>query len=165
MAIEVREVRPKEHAEAGEVAADSYREFAQAGGADWQEYLERLADVEGRTALATVLVAIEDGRIVGTVTLELDGRIDDDHGTLALHEAHIRMLAVHPDARRRGIGPLLMAASEERARTAGRTLVTLNTTDRMEAAQRMYESLGYARGEDKRISEDFVLLSYSKRLV
>lgn len=165
MTIEVREVHPEEHAEAGAVTADSYREFVEAGGADWQEYLERIADVKGRATQAIVLVATEDGRILGTVTLELDGRIDDDHGTLAPDEAHIRMLGVHPDARGRGIGALLMSASEARARTAGRTLVTLNTAGRMEAAQRMYESLGYERGEDWNVSEEFVLLSYSKRLV
>jgi ribosomal protein S18 acetylase RimI-like enzyme len=165
MTIEVRDVRSEEHAEAGEVTADSYREFAREGDPDWHAYLERMADVGGRAALAVVLVAIEDGRIVGTVTLELDGRIDDDHGTLAPDEAHIRMLGVHPYARGRGIGPLLMAACEDRARTAGRTLITLNTAGRMEAAQRMYGSLGYERGEDWRFSEDFVLLSYSKRLV
>jgi len=165
MTIEVREVRPEEHAEAGEVTADSYREFAREGDPDWPVYLQRIADVRGRAALALVLVAIEDGRILGTVTLELDGRIDDDHGTLASDEAHIRMLGVHPDARGRGIGTLLMDACEERARTVGRTLITLNTAGQMEAAQRMYGSLGYERGEDWRFSEDFVLLSYSKRLV
>ena len=165
MTIEVREVRPLEHAEAGEVTADSYREFAREGDPNWHEYLERIADVRGRVALAIVLVAIEDDRIVGTVTLELDGRIDDDHGTLAPDEAHIRMLGVRPAARGRGIARLLMAACEERARSAGRTLITLNTAGRMEAAQRMYETLGYERDEDWRVGEDFVLLSYSKRLV
>ena len=165
MTIEVREVRPQEQAEAGEVTADAYREFAREGDSDWGEYLERIADVAGRAALAIVLVAIEDNRIVGTATLELDDRIDDDHGTLATDEAHIRMLGVRPDARGRGIGPLLMAACEARVREAGRTLITLNTARQMGAAQRMYESLGYERGEDWRIGEDFVLLSYSKRLV
>jgi ribosomal protein S18 acetylase RimI-like enzyme len=148
MTIEVREVRSEEHAEAGEITADSYREFVREGDPDWPEYLQRIADVRGRAAVAIVLVAI-----------------DDDHGTLASDEAHIRMLGVHPDARGRGIGPLLMAACEELARTAERTLITLNTASRMEAAQRMYGSLGYERGEDWRFSEDFVLLSYSKRLV
>ena len=57
------------------------------------------------------------------------------------------------------------AAQRTILRPVGRTLITLNTAGQMEAAQRMYESLGYERGEDWRISEDFVLLSYSKRLV
>ena len=143
MTIEVREVRPDEHVQAGEVTADSYREFAREGDPDWSEYLERMADVEGRADLAMVLVAIEDGRIVGTATLELNGWIDDEHGTLAPGEAHIRMLGVHPDARERGIGRVLMAACEEQARTVGRTLITLNTAGQMEAAQRMYLA-GYA---------------------
>jgi ribosomal protein S18 acetylase RimI-like enzyme len=165
MTIEIREVRPEEHAEAGEVTADSYRELAREDDAEWRAYLERIADVAGRAAVAIVLVAIDDDRIVGTVTLELGGRIDDDHGTLGPDEAHIRMLGVHPDARGRGIGSSMMAACEARARSAGRTLITLNTAGRMVAAQRMYEALGYERGEDRTFSDDFVLLSYSKRLV
>jgi ribosomal protein S18 acetylase RimI-like enzyme len=165
MAIEVREARSEEFAEAGRVTAEAYREFARAGDPDWAEYLERIADVEGRAPRATVLVAVEDDRIVGTATLELDGRIDDDHGTLAPNEAHIRMLGVHPDARGHGVARELMATCEDRSRAAGRTLMTLNTTLRMQTAQRMYESLGYIREEDRVFPDGFVLLSYSKQLV
>jgi ribosomal protein S18 acetylase RimI-like enzyme len=57
-----------------------------------------------------------------------------------------------------------MAACEERARAGGKTYVTLNTTVRMEAARRMYERLGYARGTDHVFPDGFVLLSYRKEL-
>ena len=57
-----------------------------------------------------------------------------------------------------------MAECEERARAAGRTLMTLNTTGRMQAAQRMYENLGYERGEDHVFPDGFVLLSYERAL-
>ena len=75
------------------------------------------------------------------------------------------MLGVAPDARRRGIGRMMMDACEERASASGRTLITLNTTERMKGAQRMYESMGYIRGEDRVFPDGFVLLSYSKQLV
>ncbi len=165
MGTEVREARPDEYAEAGKVTADAYREFAREGEPDWLSYLEKIADVEGRASRTTIVVAVDDGRIVGSATLELDGRTDDDDGVLAPYESHIRMLGVHPDARGRGIGRVLMDGCEDRARAAGRTLMTLNTTDRMVSAQRMYESLGYVREEDRVFPDGFVLLSYSKRLV
>jgi hypothetical protein len=42
--------------------------------------------------------------------------------------------------------------------------MTLNTTQRMKAAQLMYERLGYERAEDIVFPDGFVLLGYSKKL-
>jgi ribosomal protein S18 acetylase RimI-like enzyme len=165
MTLETREARPDEYARAGAVTADAYREFVRQGDPDWEEYLQRIADVQERAARTVILVAVEDGRILGSATLELDGRTDDTHGTLAPQEAHVRMLGVDPAARRRGAGRLLMTACEQRARDASRTFVSLNTAERMRAAKGMYESLGYVRGEDRVFPDGFVLLSYTKQLV
>ena len=165
MTIEIREARADEHARAGAVTADAYREFAPEGDPDWREYLVRLSDVADRASRTTILVAVEDGRILGTATLELDRRTEPDDDPLRPEEAHIRMLGVVPNARGRGIGRMIMEACEERASASGRTLITLNTTMQMRSAQRMYESLGYSRGEDRLFPNGFVLLSYAKRLV
>lgn len=165
MAIEIREARADEHSEAGRVTALAYSEFVRPGDSDWQEYIERIADVAGRAERTTVLVAVEDGRILGTATLELDGRVEADDGPLEPHLAEIRMLGVDPQTRGRGVAKLLMAECEGRARAAGKTLVALNTTQRMRIAQRMYQSLGYEKGEDRVFPDGFVLLSYSKPLV
>jgi ribosomal protein S18 acetylase RimI-like enzyme len=165
MTIEIREARSDEHAQAGAVTADAYREFARDGDPDWQEYLLRLADVADRASRTTILVAVEGGRILGTATLEMDGRTDHEDDPLGPDESHIRMLGVAPNARGRGIGRMIVEACEERASASGRALMTLNTTLRMEIAQRMYESMGYARGEDRIFPDGFVLLSYSKQLV
>jgi ribosomal protein S18 acetylase RimI-like enzyme len=164
MAVEIREARPDEYAEAGEVTALAYREFARPNDADWKEYLERIADIEERASRTTILVAAGDDRILATATLELDGRTDDQDGELAPEEAHIRMLGVHPNARRRGIAKLLMAVCLERARERGKTRITLHTTHRMQAAQAMYESLGFERRADLVFPDGFVLLTYEKQL-
>ncbi len=165
MAFQVREIRPEEHDEAGRITAEAYREFVRPGEAAWEEYLRHIADVGGRADRTTVLVAVEEGRILGTATLEVDGRIDaEEDGPLAQGEAHIRMLGVDGDARGRGVARALMAACEQRARRRGRTLVTLHTTPRMPVAQRMYARLGYDRGPDRHLDDGFVLLSFSKRL-
>ena len=145
--MEIREVVPEEYAEAGRVTADAYREFVRQGDDDWGRYLETLGDVAGRVGRTSVLVAVDATGILGTATLELDDRIEaEEDGPLAPGEAHIRMLGVSPDARKRGIARALMAACEARALEAGRTLMTLHTTERMQGAQRMYEALGYERG-------------------
>ncbi|MBI4261434.1 MAG: GNAT family N-acetyltransferase [Actinobacteria bacterium] len=164
MAIEIRPVTPEEHVEAGEVTALAYREFAREDDPDWEAYLDHLADVAGRAERSLVLVAVENGRILGTATLELGQRIDDDDPPLADDEAHVRMLGVHPEARGRRIGRMLMEALIEEARARARTLVTLATTRRMEVARRMYESMGFVRGEDSVFPDGFVLLTYSLRI-
>lgn len=174
MAIEVRRVRPDEYEEAGEVTVRAYREFGPhtAGDPDlrerdehsWDDYFGRLRDVEGRDQVAVVLIAIEHGKILGTATLELDGRIDTEHGELEAGQAHLRMLGVDPNARGRGVGKLLMEACLEESRSAGKTVFTLNTTERMKAAQHMYEALGFERDPDHVFPDGFVLLSYSLKL-
>ena len=166
--MEVREATPDEHAEAGRVTSEAYREFVGSGDEDWERYLQRIADVADRADQTTIIVAVEDGRVLGSLTLELDGRVRDegeeDQRPLEPEEAHIRMLGVDPAARARGVARALMAASETRARAAGKTFMTLNTTQRMRAAQAMYEGLGYERAEDIVFPDGFVLLGYSKQL-
>ena len=167
MAIVTREAVPEDYAEAGRITAEAYREFVPPDDdGDWRRYLVRLADVGERATRTTVLVAIEEGRIIGCVTLELESRVRDGDGEAPLEpgEAHIRMLGVDPAARARGAGGRLMAECEARARAAGKTFVTLHTTRKMLAARRMYERLGYVRDADRVFPNGFVLLGYRKEL-
>ena len=148
MNIQIREATPEEYAEAGAVTASAYREFVRGG--DWEDYLESIADVEGRADRTTIVIALDGTRIVGSATLELTDRVEpEDDPALDPAEAHIRMLGVAPEARRRGIARALMADCMDRARAGGKTFLTLHTTERMAAAQRMYESLGFVRGADR----------------
>lgn len=163
MNLQIREATPEEYAEAGAVTASAYREFVRGG--DWEDYLESIADVEGRADRTTIVIALDGTRIVGSATLELTDRVEpDDDPALDPAEAHIRMLGVAPEARRRGIARALMADCMDRARAGGKTFLTLHTTDRMAAAQRMYESLGFVRGDDRVFPDGFVLLTYRAEL-
>jgi ribosomal protein S18 acetylase RimI-like enzyme len=166
--VEIREAISEEYVEAGRVTAEAYREFVRPGDDDWERYLLRIADVAGRAERTTILVALEDGLVRGSLTLELDARVQDpgeeEQRPLGPQEAHIRMLGVDPAARARGVARALMAESEARARAAGKTFITLHTTQRMRAAQAMYERLGYERIHDIVFPDGFVLLGYSKSL-
>ncbi len=166
MGIRIRPARSEEYDEAGRVTALAYREFVRPGDGSWHAYLARIADVAGRADRTTVLVALDDERrIVGSATLELGERIDEDDPPLAPDEAHIRMLGVHPENRSRGIARALMEACFERARAVGRTRMTLHTTERMRAAQAMYEGMGFERRPDRVFPDGFVLLTYEKPIV
>ncbi len=170
MPITIREARPEEYAEAGDVTAAAYAEFVRPEDADWRAYVEELRDVRSRAARAVVLVAVEDasdsndGRILGTLTLELSARIDVDSPPLPEDAAHVRMLGVLPEARRLGVARSLMEEAERRARAAGKTRLTLHTTERMKAAQKMYDSLGFSRAPDRVFPDGFVLLGYERAL-
>jgi ribosomal protein S18 acetylase RimI-like enzyme len=158
--IDVHVAEPSEYAEAGRVTALAYREFVEQGESAWEEYLEHIADVAGRADRSVILVASDSGQVVGSATLELGERIDDDDPPLAPDEAHVRMLGVHPEARGRGIARHLMDACFALAGAASRTRITLNTTLRMKAAKQMYEAMGFRRLPDRVFPDGFVLLTY-----
>ena len=160
MTIEVRPAQPEEYDETGRVTALAYREFAD--GDSWERYLELIADVGARADIAVVLAAVEDGRILGSATLELDRRIEDDDPQLPPDEAEIRMLGVDPEQRGRGVAKALMDACFGWAAEAGKTRMRLHTTQRMKVAQAMYGSMGFDRLPDRVFPDGFVLLSYEK---
>ena len=163
--MDIREATPDEHEVAGQITADAYREFFDASGRDPDgHYLQKIADVAERAGRTVILVAIDGGEVIGSLTLELATRVDPEADPLEAHRAHIRMLGVAPAARARGAGRALMRAAETRARAAGKTEMTLNTTRMMTAAQQMYASMGYERLPDETLPDGFVLLTYRKEL-
>jgi len=93
-----------------------------------------LPGVRARTR--RVLVAQLDGRIVGTVQIDLSVPPNQQH------RAEVLKLLVHPDARRRGIARALMVALEPIALSSGKTLLTLDTWTGSHA-EHLYRSLAY----------------------
>lgn len=61
---------------------------------------------------------------------------------LAVDEAHVGTLAVHPDWRRRGLGELLFCVMVTEAREAGATMLTLEVREGNRAARNLYEKYG-----------------------
>jgi GNAT superfamily N-acetyltransferase len=84
-----------------------------------------------------VLVAREEGKILGTVQLRhvpwANGR----------HRAEVNKLLVRTAWQRRGTGRALMAAVEDAAREAGRRLLVLDTMQGS-AAEKLYRSTGWS---------------------
>jgi ribosomal protein S18 acetylase RimI-like enzyme len=149
--MEIRLARPEEYTEAGRITALAYREFVRPNDKDWEEYVAELADVEGRADRTEVFVAVDEGRILGCVTLELDQTVGDDDDELPPDVSCIRMLGVDPAGRGHGIGRALVEACIERSREAGKRIVTLRTTERMKTAQALYDSMHFERDQDRDI--------------
>ena len=93
-----------------------------------------------------MLVAVEDGRILGSVTFVPgpgpQAENDDPQA------ATIRMLGVAPEARGKGIGAALVGACVQRAHALGRRRVLLVTRESMQAAHRIYQRAGFRRAPE-----------------
>jgi ribosomal protein S18 acetylase RimI-like enzyme len=163
--IDIHPVRESEFAAAGEATARAYREFERPEWPGYVAYVARIADIAERAHVATVLVAVVDGVIAGSATLELTERIrPSSTGPLAPDEAHLRMVGVSPEYRGRGIARQLVNACIDLARAAGKQRLTLDTAPVMVAAQRLYASMGFTPTPERPMSDGSVLLGYELRI-
>ena len=110
-------------------------------------YVPQLRDAAGRASEA-VLLAVADGevgegRIVGTITLVPPG---SRYAEVAKDgEYELRMLAVSPIERGRGLGAMLTQGALDLAVERGARKVVLSTLETMTRAHRLYERLGFSR--------------------
>ena len=139
--MEIRPIKDDECEDAGRLVVAAYR--ALPGAHLSQDYEAELADVARRALEAEVLVASEE-RLVGCVTFVPDASSPWAE-LLEENEAGIRMLAVLPDAQRRGVGRALLDACVRSARRLERSALMLHTTAWMSTAQHLYESAGFER--------------------
>ena len=160
----VREARPDELAEVGEIRVAAY--VADGFLAPDSGYAPTLRNL-GLDGDGTVLVAVagqDDSRILGTVMLQPwphAGQVVADPD-----EAEIRALAVVPRARGRGTGDALLRAVTERAARQGVRHLVLLTQPEMAAAQRLYQRAGFRRlpGRDWSPAPGITLLAYGMAL-
>lgn len=159
--MHVRDAEPAEHAALGELCVRAYR----AAGPVTDSYAARLRDVAGRAASARVLAAVDDGALLGCVTLILDG--GPWRELAGPDEGEFRMLAVDPAAQGRGAGAALVGACIDASRAAGRSRLVLSTPAGMAAAHRLYARLGFTRApaRDWRPAPGVQLLVFERALL
>ena len=138
-------------------ANEPFRDALGAGA--FEPYLQMALAVDDRRSVATVIVAEAGAVAVGTVTYFPDA-VAEGWGCPAGH-AGIRSMAVHPDARRRGVGEALLAECHRRAVAEGARGVILHTAFFLEDAVRLYERYGFVRDpqHDVRASDVMELAS------
>ena len=168
-AVIVRDARPEELAELGDLRVTAY----EAGGflADASHYGETLRTL-GHDGSGQILVAVGDGdsgpgrpgQLLGTVMLQLWPHAE--HVVQAPDEAEIRALAVAPEARGRGVGRTLLRAVADRAGACGVRRLLLSTQATMLAAQHLYTEAGFRRlpERDWQPVPGFTLLAYGVEL-
>jgi len=144
--LSIRPARPAELTEIGELTVAAYQAdgFAPAG----HPYAAHLADTAARHRDAELLVATDQtDQVLGTVTICRPGTPFAE--IAAKHELEFRMLAVRPDARKRGTAQALVTAVLDRARAEGYRSVALSSLDRMHTAHRLYQRFGFTRAPER----------------
>ena len=105
------------------------------------------ADLIGRSE---VWVADEAGRVVGVLVLR--------PGATGLL---LENVAVVPERQGRGIGRVLIAFAERKARDLGLTEISLYTNERMVENIHLYRKLGYVE-TDRRVEDGFARVFFRK---
>ena len=150
MSLLIRVAEPCEYAEAGRVTAEAYRIddlLRRADGLIDTAYQAELSDAGRRAGEAELLVAVENGNVLGTVTWcpptspwrELATEQD---------QAEFRMLSVAATGRRRGVGRALVTACLQRARTERMREVLLSSLPQMPAAHALVREFGFVRAPE-----------------
>ena len=158
--VNVRDARPEEFAAIGDLRVAAYRADGFLSGTSSYEPTLRALGTDGT---GEILVAVDDGRVLGTAML-----MPWPHGNVvhSPDEAEIRALAVDEDARGMGIGRALVAAVTQRATARDVRLLLLLTAPGMRAAQHLYAEAGFCRlpGRDWQPGSGLKLLAFSKIL-
>jgi GNAT superfamily N-acetyltransferase len=141
-------IRPYAPRDRDAVNAAARAAFAQYAGdyADWPGFIEGIGRMADLAADADVLVAEQDGVIVGAVAHVGPGR--PRSAIFPMEWSVIRMLVVDPQRRGQGAGRELVAGCLRLALQAGAPAVGLHTSPIMGSALRMYEAIGFVRDSD-----------------
>ena len=149
MSLLIRAAEPSEYAEAGRVTAEAYRIddlLRRADGLIDTAYEAELTDAGRRAREAELLVAVEDGQVLGTVTWcpptslgasSLPSKIKPSFGCCPLP----RLDGV-------GVGRALVTECLERARAECMREVLLSSLQQMTAAHALYREFGFVRAPE-----------------
>ena len=158
--LEIRDAREDELTAMLEVTKASYEEFRD-GSPDgfWDAYMANIEEAILRAHDSERIAAFLDGKLVASVLLCRKPLRGDD--------PEIRLLAVLPAFRARGIARQLMEECERRVSRMGTRRVVLHSTHLMSIARQWYERSGYRRYEaiDFYPAPGFLVMGFAKDLI
>ena len=146
----IRDATEQERSAIRELTLRAYAEYAEImEPASWAGLRQALEEALASDAPVERIVADDDGRIVGSAMLY--AAETDAYGALGSRTTapEIRLVAVAPAARGRGIARMLVDECIRRARARGATEVGLHTSRSMRVAMAMYANLGFVRAPER----------------
>jgi len=142
--LEIRPFREQDRKALHQITARSFREasidgklealYGELNGTTWTWRKNREIDQDIEVEPEGVLVAEEDGRVVGYITTTTDE---------AASIGRIPNLAVDPDCRGRGVGKELINAALDRFREEGMQYAKIETLATNDAGQSLYPKAGF----------------------
>jgi ribosomal protein S18 acetylase RimI-like enzyme len=125
---------------------NAYNEHAQAITEDhWHALKQAISSEADSHPNVELIVAELDGMIVGSVAL-FPPKTDAYEGYIEeLDYSEIRMLAVTPGARGKGVASALVSECITRTKAKGYHTIGLHTADFMKNAIKLYEKIGFER--------------------
>jgi len=147
--IEIRTATGSEQEAIRELTLRAYAEYAEImDPASWRGLSQALQDALASDTPVERIVAVDDSRVVGSAML-FDAHTDA-YGSLGSRTTapEIRLVAVAPEARGRGLAKALVEECIRRARARGAAEVGLHTSKSMRAAMAMYARMGFVRAPE-----------------
>lgn len=146
MMIKIRRAEDKELEEIRKQRVAAYEEHAKSISPEhWKALKQAISSGADQENGAEILVAELEGSVVGSVVL-CPENTDAYKGLTGMSEyPEIRMLAVAPEARKKGAALALVKACLEKAKESGHQAIGLHTADFMERAMALYQKLGFKR--------------------
>ncbi len=142
MPVIVRNALASEFDEVASLNVEAYREYSQALPlADWEVMKTNLRKVSKMAEQGQLMVAQQDDLLVGAIVYYPPGMSDSQ--IFQPEWASLRLLAVLPWHRGKGIGQQLTLACIQQAQRDNAAVIGLHTSELMIAARRMYEQLGF----------------------
>jgi predicted N-acetyltransferase YhbS len=145
----IRDARPSERAAILALTRRAYAEYAGTmTAASWAALSSAIDAGLSSDQPMERIVAVDADHIVGSALLMPPS--DDAYKGLSVRVTapEVRLVAVEPSERGRGIARALMAECLRRARASGATEVGLHSSRSMKAAIRMYEAMGFQRAPE-----------------
>jgi GNAT superfamily N-acetyltransferase len=139
---------------------ESYQQYENeyTNSQDWEIYLTNIKASVDNSNVNKILIAKSDPNILGTLQLFESSEKAYQKPELQIYSPIIRLLAVHPQARGRGVAQELIKAGIHFAKSQGATKLYLYSSDKMQKAIRLYEWLGFKRDHTKEFMNNDILV-------
>ena len=147
MKILLRDATPSDFDTVADLSIAAYQEYAPKLTAEnWQIMKRSIVKVDRTAMTAEFIVAKIDSTIAGAIAYYPPGKSNPQF--FDSQSASLRLLAVSPNYRGRGIGKLLTKEKILRAKKDNAWGIGLYTSEIMTTAQTMYSSLGFQRNRE-----------------
>ncbi|MDJ0635806.1 MAG: GNAT family N-acetyltransferase [Xenococcaceae cyanobacterium MO_188.B29] len=152
--IITRDAVQQDFKQIAQISVEAYRQYAEAlTPENWSKMAANLANVANTANLASLIVAEENNHIFGSIAYYAPGK--SSLKIFPVEWASIRLLAVSPAYRGKGIGQLLVQECIQRAKKDNAPAIGIHTSELMTIARKMYPKMGFQ--QDKELPSRFGL--------